>query len=162
MADIWVGLDLGQLTDFTALAILRRSLALGKKGLPVRSAQGFALYRFDVVALSRYPLGTPYTSVVSHVVQQLHRRELQPSPRLVIDATGCGGPIVEMFRTALRNYPEIELHAITITGGRACSKTGRYDWHVAKVELVGALRAALENAPAQSCRGLGSRRDAQA
>jgi hypothetical protein len=103
------------------------------------------LHRFEVVALRRYQLGTPYTDIVPHVVGQLRRFELQPSPRLVVDATGVGCPIVEMFRTALRTDPEIEPHAITITGGRDWSKAGRYDWHVAKVELVGAMRAALES-----------------
>jgi hypothetical protein len=146
MADFWIGLDLGQLTDPTAASVVRRSLAIGANGWPVRNTAGFPFYRFDVLAIKRYQLGTPYISIVSHITDQLRRPEISSrQPRLVIDATGVGNPVVEMFRSALKTRPEIEAHAITITAGRSWSKTARYDWHVAKLELVAAIREALES-----------------
>jgi hypothetical protein len=147
--DIWVGLDLGQLTDFTAAAVIRRSVLIDPATrLPERrsrTAGGGFLYRFDAQAIKRYQLGTPYTTIVSHVVEQLRRPELGPKPRLVIDGSGVGVAVVEMFRTALKRFPEIEVHSITITSGRGWSQVGRGMWNVAKVELTGAIREALES-----------------
>ena len=151
---MWIGLDLGKLTDFAAMAVVSRSLAVGADGLPIRTARGLQFHRFQVLALRRYQLGTPYTDIVTHVVGQLRRIALQPSPRLVVDATGVGNAVMEMFRSALRMDPDIEPHAITITGGRDWSRKGRYDWHVAKVELVGAMRAALESRRVKVARGV--------
>jgi hypothetical protein len=145
MADIWIGLDLGQLTDFTAAAVLRRTLAIDPAtGRVERRATGHPYYRFDALAIRRYPLGTPYTAIVQHITGQLERPELAPRPRLVIDGTGVGVAVVEMFRTALKKLPLVECHAITITAGRSWSVTGRHSWNVAKIEIVASVREALE------------------
>jgi hypothetical protein len=66
------------------------------------------------------------------------------NPRLCIDATGVGNPVVEMFRTALVSHPRVEVHAISITAGRSWSVVGLRTYHVAKLELVAAVREALE------------------
>ena len=51
-----------------------------------------------------------------------------------------------MFRSALRPLGDsVECYAVTITSGRAVTPIMRYDWHVAKIQLVGAIRAALES-----------------
>jgi hypothetical protein len=143
--DTFIGVDLGQLCDPTAAALIRRSMAIGPDGACVKDSRGRRLYRFDVGAIRRYPLGTPYTAIVAHVVGQLNRPEVGPRPRLVIDATGVGAAVVEMFRSALKPHPHVECYAITITAGRAATPVTRYDWHVAKVQLVGAIRSALES-----------------
>jgi hypothetical protein len=145
MADIWIGLDLGKLTDPTAAAVIRRSLGIKANGRLEKTSRGDSLYRFDVMAIRRYPLRTPYTGIVEHIVHQSQRHELQPRPRLVIDATGVGNPVVEMFRSAHREQFDIEVYAITITGGRSSSIVRRHEWHVAKIQLVGAIREALES-----------------
>lgn len=154
--DTLIGLDLGQLVDFTAAAVIRRSLAIDPRGgLPERDHRGRPCYRFDVAALKRYPLGTSYTSVVAHVVEQLRRPEMGRRPRLVIDGTGVGVAVVEMFRRALRPYADrIECHAITITSGRAWSVVGPNTYHVAKIEIVGAIREALESGRLKLPKGL--------
>jgi hypothetical protein len=145
MADAFVGLDLGQLTDPTSLCVVARSLAIDDKtGLPLRNSRTFPLYRFDIMALRRFQLGIAYSSIVCHVVEVLLRPELGMHPRLVLDASGVGNPIVEQFRTALVKHPRIECHAITITGGRSYSVVGRHTYNVAKIELVAAVREALE------------------
>jgi hypothetical protein len=144
--DTFLGLDLGQLTDYTAAVPVRRSLAIGPGGRPERDSAGRLLYRFDVAAIRRYPLGTSYTSIIAHVVDQLGRPEFGRRPRLVIDGTGVGVAVVEMFRSALKPLGEkVECYSVTITAGRAVTPVHRYSWHVAKLELVGAIRAALES-----------------
>jgi hypothetical protein len=146
MADVWIGLDLGQHTDFAAAAVVRRSMTFDPvTGHPERNSAGFALYKFEVMAIKRYPLGTPYTGIVQHVVGQVRRPELGRRPRLVVDATGCGGPVVEMFRTALARLPHVEVHSVVITAGSSWRPVARWSWHVSKVELVSAIRAALES-----------------
>jgi hypothetical protein len=145
MADVWIGLDLGQLTDFSAAAVLRRTLAIDPvTGRVERRRTGHPHFRFDAMAIRRYPLGTPYVSIVAHIVDQLQRPELAPRPRLVVDSTGVGIAVMEMFRDALRPLPAVECHALTITSGRSWSCTGRHAWNVSKIELVAAAREALE------------------
>jgi hypothetical protein len=146
MADIWIGLDLGSLVDYTAAAVLRRSLTFdAETGWPERDALGAARYKFDVLAIRRFALGTPYLAIVQHITGQLQRVEMGRSPRLTIDASGVGNAVVEMFRTALKSLPHIEVHAITITAGRGWSLVAQRTYHVSKLELVGSIRAALES-----------------
>ena len=58
MPDFIASLDLGQSGDYTALAILKRSLVLGDDKLPVRNHKDLHRYKYGIVALERYPLGT--------------------------------------------------------------------------------------------------------
>jgi hypothetical protein len=141
--DVFIGVDLGQLNDFTAAAVLERSLTLGPSGWPERNSLGFPLYTFTCVAIKRYELGTPYARITDHVVSQLKRPEMGPSPRVVLDATGVGIGVEEMFRSALsgRDYA---CHAISITAGRVWSVVARHRYHVSKVHVVGELRSVLE------------------
>jgi hypothetical protein len=102
------------------------------------------LYRYDILALKRFPLGTPYAAIVEHVSEVMLRPELGTYPKLVIDATGVGRPIEEQFRTALAPHPRVEVHAATITAGRGHSIVRARAYHVAKIELIAAVREALE------------------
>ena len=48
MADYFVGVDLGKLTDPTALTVMARSLAIsGSTGLPEKSSRGDYVYRWE-------------------------------------------------------------------------------------------------------------------
>jgi hypothetical protein len=143
--DTFVGCDLGQLVDFTAAVVVRRSLSIGGTGRIERDSQGRPHYRFDLSAIRRYPLGTTYTSIIAHLAEQLKRPELGPRPKLVLDGTGVGVAVVEMFRSALKDLPRVEVYNITITSGRAVTPITRFDIHCAKLQLCGAIRAALES-----------------
>ena len=146
MADMWVGLDLGQFTDFSAASVVRRTLSTSlATGWPERSHLGNLMYKYEVLALKRYPLGVAYSNIVKHVTGQLRRPELGRTPRLVVDATGVGIAVVEMFKDALKPLPEVELHACTITAGRGWSLVAQRTYHVSKLELVGSIRATLES-----------------
>jgi hypothetical protein len=145
-----LGLDLGQTSDPTALAIIEREPLADKSGAPAKDARGCGLFRHDVVHLERFPLRTSYPEIVAAVKRLAERPELAPPsdheasrPRLAIDATGVGRAVVDMFLGAglpTRNVP------ITITSGEgfrsgSWNNTGVTAWWVAKRELVGAIHA---------------------
>ncbi len=153
--DHFVGCDLGKLTDPTALSVMSRSLSINpESGLPEKTSRGDYAYRWECRAIKRYRLGTTYMAIVGDVLRVCSRLELQPRPRLVLDATGVGVAVVEMFTSALRDYPDIETHSITITSGESFSAVpgltrsnlvARGQWRVAKTQLIGAIRAVLES-----------------
>jgi hypothetical protein len=139
------GIDLGQMSDYAALALLESHYTGATADKP----------EFDVTYLHRWPIGTPYPKIVAGVATMLdaepfsrliyyglHGTETLHAPvTLAIDATGVGRPVVDMFA-------ERGLHGnllpITITGGHQA----RYDnggYLVPKRILVSTLQVALQN-----------------
>jgi hypothetical protein len=91
---------------------------------------------FQVGHLERVPLGTPYPGIVSHVGRLLIK--LSGSPELVIDFTGVGRPIFDMFR-----YSGIFPIGVVITGGNTETRDGPI-CSVPKLTLVSLLQALLQ------------------
>jgi hypothetical protein len=145
VADFILGLDLGQAGDFTALATLKRSIAINDEGLPVRDRAGRLVYQTAVVGLNRYELGTPYTAIVSNVAETMKRPEIRPRPRLVIDATGVGRPVVDLFVNEMRGC--LDIYPLTITAGAETRKgawgAGIRAYWTPKKELAGTVQAGL-------------------
>jgi hypothetical protein len=106
--DFIVSVDLGQAGDFTAVAVLKRSLQLTPDRLPARDHRRQPVYRHAVAHLERIPLGTSYRAVVASVAGLARWPELQPAPRLAIDATGVGRAVAAMFLDEL--HREFEAH----------------------------------------------------
>ena len=138
----YLGLDLGQAHDPSALALLEHAdLLLGRERLcrdPLtwehRTAPRLALRH-----LRRWPLGTPYTQVVADVARTVHR--LQPHPvHLVVDATGVGAPVVDLLRTTRTGA---HLVPVVITGAPHAHE-GKLATHVPKHELIRGLQLLLE------------------
>jgi hypothetical protein len=119
----FVGLDLGQVSDFSALAVLERHPAVTLAEKP-----DYALWH-----LRRFPLGTPYTEIVPAVAALRGSEPLRQAP-LVVDQTGVGRAVVDMLRqSACGVIP------VTITGGHATTVTADGSYHVPKKELITAL-----------------------
>jgi hypothetical protein len=154
--DFIVSCDLGQAGDFTAVAVLRRSLSLNAEGFPVRDHRGVPAYRHAVAHLERFPLGTSYRAVVASVSALVRRPELRPDPRVVIDATGVGRAVAAMFLDEL--HPGFETLPLTITAGDAVRRDtfspGVRGYWVPKAELVSAVQAALNTERLKVARGL--------
>jgi len=94
---LYLGIDFGQIQDYTALAILEKSAVL--TGPVNHGDYGRACEeRFAVRHLERLPLGTPYTQVVARIGQIVRSLPAEPNVWLVADATGVGSPLVEMVR----------------------------------------------------------------
>src|SRR5213080_4767292 len=97
--EYFVGLDLGQSQDPTALGVVERVEFAGEW-----DAVAFG-YRIETAVrlrhLERIALGTPYPDVVARVVKVLGSRALAAGHRhLVVDATGVGRPVVDLLRAA--------------------------------------------------------------
>ena len=91
-----------------------------------------AVYR--VGYLERLPLGTPYPGIVAYIGRLLGRL---PAAELVIDFTGVGRPVFDMFR-----FSGITPTGVLITSGTA--ETGGGLIHgVPKLDLVSRLQALL-------------------
>jgi hypothetical protein len=149
------GLDLGCAADFSVLTVIEQSWDQDDR------------WQLDVRDALKYPLRTSYPKVVENVKRIVEspacrplldipppgdmggpiRRIRAPRPRLVIDGTGVGEGIVELFIAA---GIDADLIPVKITGGTTASKQkwpsdyGLECFNVAKVQLVAALQAALQ------------------
>jgi hypothetical protein len=144
----FVGLDLGQVADFTALAVLERPTV--PSPLPdVWQPPPYALRYLD-----RYHLGTSYAEVVRRVVAAMGKPPLLPGPNdpppvLVVDNTGIGRAVVDMLRVELKkahaeNRARLFLWPVVITFEGGVTRGGDGSWHVPKKELVTALQLLLQ------------------
>jgi hypothetical protein len=131
----YVGLDLGQAQDPTALCVVEKTVRPRSDEPPCYSCRH----------LERFELGTPYPDVVAAVVKLLGQetprgdRPLCGAP-LVADATGVGAAVCDLFA---REPAVAQLVRVVITAGT----TAHYadgQWHCPKKELVAALQVLLQ------------------
>jgi len=138
-ANYFVGLDLAQKGDYTAIAVVEHGIqALG--GVDGATFEPRTATRLDVRHLERLPLGTSYLEVVERVCELVHAPQLRKNCTLVVDATGVGAPVVDLLRSAPL---DCTLLAVTITGGDHQTKS-EGGWRVPKRDLVTGLQVALE------------------
>jgi hypothetical protein len=130
----YLGLDLGQRVDHTALAVVERL----ERARPYGEAEYEGL---AVRHVERLPLGVPYPKVVSYVREQVRGPELRQQCKVVVDATGLGAPVVEMLRGAGLGC---EILAVTITGGEKESAAGQGAWNVPKRDLIAGLQVLMD------------------
>ena len=148
MINFYLGLDLGQVSDFTAIAIVEkvkeptgeRRVWYSGNGLRRRHEEDVTEDRFHLRYLERLRLGTPYPDVARHVTKLLATPELAKKTQCVVDATGVGRPVVDMLREA-KVKPMV---AVTITGGETVTRDGK-DYRVPKRDLVSTLQVLLQN-----------------
>jgi hypothetical protein len=137
----FLGLDLGQAHDYTALGILERipqfrevEIIARDRGVPYRTTRKEALpNRYECRHLQRFKIGTPYPAIVASVHELLATPALRGQTELVLDATGVGRPVRDLF--VARGVKPI---AVTITGGDLVTMD-RGDFRVPKRDLVGAV-----------------------
>jgi hypothetical protein len=107
------GLDLGQVSDYSALVILERRGTTPKD------------YTFDCKYLKRWELRTPYPRIVDDCVKIVNSPQLTQNVRdptfLSIDSTGCGMPVADLFRRAPM---KAHLIPVYITGGTDITRDG--------------------------------------
>jgi len=134
-----VGLDLGQSSDYTAIAIVE--------------AAGTDLH---LRHLERYPLRTPYPEIADGVVRLVRDPALTVTterhfgkvhrwpPELVVDNTGVGVAVTDLLRER-----GLTFRPVTITGGDVArasetQEKGRH-YRVPKRDLVAALEVPFHN-----------------
>ncbi len=139
----FVGLDLGQAMDYSAIAVLeRRQIRDAKR--PERQRWNFAC-RY----LHRWELGTRYPAIVEDVNTLLSREPLTGCT-LAVDRTGVGAAVRDML--VARELP-CQLRTILITSGHAVS----YDKegiHLPKRELAGIMMSIIQSRRLQIVKSL--------
>ena len=130
---ILIGLDLGEVKDYTALSALQMTKHPTDAGGHAR--------RYTCRLLLRWPLHTAYETIIEHV--HAIALNLPMPPELVIDTTGAGRPVAQMFRKA--RLPIKRFVPVIITGGTKVIQEPDGYWHVAKGELVSCVLAAMQS-----------------
>ena len=142
----YLGLDLGQRTDYSALAVVDVVQVVGARRDPVTFALETSQH-LNLRMLTRYPLGTPYTEIpdrVRHALVNQPAGHFGPPLQgtLAIDAGGPGLPVVDLIRQARLGCT---LMPAIITGsGPGTNRSGGI-YTVPRRELVSLLRIALES-----------------
>jgi hypothetical protein len=157
----YLGLDLGQSADYSALAIIEEPVWILDSASWVSPSQlppdmlEFHVKRARKVGrpanpplyvshLQRFPLGTKYTAVVDEVKTLTRTPPLLGKPAaLLVDKTGVGAGVIDHFE-----HRGINPIAVTITGratlGAYPHSHGR-SYRVPKRDLVGAVQVLLQN-----------------
>lgn len=124
LQDYLIGLDLGQQNDYTVLTVLGVDK---KKNI------------YTLPYAKRYPLRTDYTVIVDSVNHFMNRSELFNASTLIVDYTGVGHPVVDLFRKS-----RIDPVAINITGGSKSNWVNRQNVNVPKKEIVSCLQVVFQ------------------
>jgi hypothetical protein len=136
-----MGVDLGQSQDPTALVVLhhtRTPLETWTVNKDARTTKQDSEKRFDCVVAERVPLNTSYPDVVAYVREVLNRPPLRDRCDLVIDESGVGRAVGDMFDDAgLRPV------RLSITAGTDATKQPGRRWSVAKSLLISGVDARL-------------------
>jgi hypothetical protein len=131
----FVGLDLGQSADYTALAVVEKVKAEEDHVLHLRH-------------LERYPLRTPYPEIADAVVRLMSHDQLRDA-ELFVDGTGVGVAVTDLLEER-----RLRFTSITITGGEKITG-GHRSYGVPKKDLVAALEVPFHNGALKVASGLG-------
>lgn len=128
-----VGLDLGQSADYTALSV-------GEIAPPHCVDGVTSPFSLAVRHLERFKLHTPYPEMVSSVAARVGQIKALGRCILVVDATGVGRPVVDLFRSAGLGVVLWPVTIATSAMGQA-RRDPSGEWTVPKRDLIGALVA---------------------
>ena len=136
----FLGLDLGQRQDHSAIALIERAvLATGE--FDRVTYQRLTTTERRLREVRRIPLDTPYTRIASHVADSVDRHPYAGQTTLAVDATGVGRPVVDHLKS-LR--PPCKIVPVVITGqGQPHNSNGAL--HVPRQDLIANLQILLEN-----------------
>jgi len=149
-----IGVDLGQSHDPTAICVLETKTAdIPGMAFPYsipywRKQVEEYVSPFNVVHLERLPLGMSYPEQVLYVAGLISREPLK-SPDVLVDYTGVGRPVYDLFKAA--RVPGIV--GISITAGKDPKKTNT-GWSVPKNILVSGVQALLHTGQLKVAAGL--------
>src|SRR5215207_4800669 len=174
-----VGVDLGQASDYTAIAVLEKKVVPPQTAMfsPTGFEPGNRLVEgdvtYDLVYLKRPKLGTPYDTIAARVADLITKLEPKGAfdeigqATLSVDGTGVGRGVVDMLRTEFvkrskraEYVPKVDFRAVTVTGSQTTLKrperTHGY-WSVPKRDLVFPAVAAFQQDRLTLAKGLEER-----
>jgi hypothetical protein len=123
-----MGVDLGTLRDYTAVVVVEKSVD--------RADTVYHAVRFA----HRLPQGLPYPAIVNTVGDAFCRLPRRPQPALlVIDSTGLGRPVTDMFVAG-----GLDCIPITLTAAADWSHDGAGGIRLPKSVMASTLNVALQ------------------
>jgi hypothetical protein len=132
MDETWIaGLDLGFVSDATALSIVSKTVKVLDNGKREN--------HYAVRHLQRW-IGTDYLSIAEQLRPMFEA--LPTAPTLVADETGVGVGVMQILRRA--KLPVRSVVGITITAGHHVNSRPQGGWNVPKRELIAFTQSALQ------------------
>jgi hypothetical protein len=128
----FIGLDIGQAQDYTALVVLERHL-------PRHGASKHESI-CHIPQITRFQLGTKYPDIVQFLSEKM--KNAPDYTKLIVDCTGVGQGVFEMMERDPVLKTE-SLHRILITGGHNVNTTTR-GYTVPKQQLVNSVQILLQ------------------
>ncbi len=129
----FVGLDLGQAADFSAIAVMERYGTSSED------------YTFHCRHLQRWALRTSYPAIVTDTVRMMNSTQIQSGegrPTLAVDAMGVGAPVIDLFKRERTMAASLKL--IQITGGADVTRDNGMT-RVPKRNLVSTVQVYLQS-----------------
>src|SRR5215218_8019176 len=174
-----VGVDLGQASDPTAIAVLEKNIMPPDTALfaPVGASPSNRLVEgdvvFDLVYLKRPKLGTAYNEIARRVADLICELEPQGAfgelgqVTLAVDGTGVGRAVVDLLGTEFKRRgstskgtPRVDFRRVSVTGSQTTLKrptrTDGY-WSVPKKDLVFPAVAAFQRGQIRIAKGIKDR-----
>jgi hypothetical protein len=136
----YIGVDLGQKHDHTAIAIVERPERILENQRRIYNALAPLPMELLVRRVERVALGTPYPRVVEKIWEMTHASPMAGDCAVVVDGTGVGTPVVDMLRAADLGC---QMTAVTITGGEKPTG-GSARVCLPKKDLIASVQLALE------------------
>lgn len=125
MGDFTIGVDLGKMNDYTAIAVVE--------------ADREDEVRFLVRHLERFSIGLPYPRQVERIAALYGAVAEQGTTELVVDQTGVGQAVVDLLWDS-----GLAPIAVTITGGLSTSEGQGGEARLPKRDLVSSLQVATQ------------------
>ena len=135
----FIGLNLAQASEYTALAVLERPVVRPRDQGQQRRPP------YSLRHLKRFPVGTHY-SVVAAAVRELLNTPPLSNCVLVVDQTGVGSSVMKLFEDDWMRRIICTFFPVTITAGQEAVVGPSGDLQIPKKELVGVLQVLLQKA----------------
>lgn len=164
---IYIGIDVGQISDPTAISVaevsqvetgryrpcqrvlphFNREIGLWQ---PPRDMQPIMVTRYTIRSIRRLPLNTSYPAVAAHIASMLlSERFERRKVRVLIDVTGVGRPIYDSLKQEFLMRREIEEKRIEISIQPVSfvhgEKYNRVTGTLGKAFLVSRMQSLLQN-----------------
>lgn len=123
-----LGLDLGQQNDYSVLSIFNVKFDGDNRPL------------YELPYMKRFSLKTSYVDIVDEVIAIITKYNLLLNYSLIVDYTGVGRPVVDLFRQKHLNPV-----ALSITGGARTNWVTNVEVNVPKKDIVTYLQLVLQN-----------------
>lgn len=150
---IQIGVDIGKLTDYTAIAVAEsREVERGQKWKKWDRKRYRDVYEaieeteYTLRHIERLPLGTSYPKVATRIADILEAETIAHFHRECwIDVTGVGRPVFDMVESIVQTRQKtrrVHLHPITFTQGE---EYNRKEGNLGKGFFVSRILALLQN-----------------